>query len=328
MTVDDSLFTLAGLSGSALVSVHAMSTESRNSLWRVTLDGPVPRAVLKAYNPATDPHAANRFRREEKVLSLLAAAQAPVAPRVLAGLIAPHATSLLLMEDAGSVTLADTLLESGPGVWPDAIAFVKRLHGEMLTLRHQLFRTALAISLDRISTQVLATRFRIAGQRLLGSDTPIGVRREYRALTAPMRTARRAMIHNSLSPLNIVIGENGWRAVDWETLTCASPVWDWAELLRSPFCPLPYAESLDIAVEATGVEPGLFHRAVLSRCLDSLATVTLRRRRCQDENNPGRAMEYARRSACYCADIREAMGQLKVPSDLSRWLEALTGDTP
>lgn len=328
MMVDDSLRALAGMAGSAVVSVQPMSTESRNSLWRVTLDGPVSRAILKAYDPATDPHAANRFRREEKVLTLLATAQEPVAPRVLAGMIAPSAPSLLLMEDAGNMTLADALMEMGPGVWTEAVAFAKRLHGEMARIRHPLFRTAMAISLDRISTPVLVTRFRIAAQRLVNRETPYGIRREYRDLMTPMRTAHKAMIHNSLSPLNIVLGDSGWRAVDWETLTLASPVWDWAELLRSPFCPLSYAESLDIAVEATGDEAGLFHRAVLSRCLDSLATVTLRGRRCHDENNPERAMEYARRSACYRADIREAMGQLEVSSDLGRWLEALTGDTP
>lgn len=329
MKPEDSIRAMAALADYDLLHAEPLFSESRNTLWRATLDAPIPNVVLKAYDPSADPHAANRCRREEKVLTLLAAANPRVAPRVVASFVSPSSHSLLLMEDAGTRSLADRLMSSDAGSpaaqWGDAVAFVRVLHAELERQKHPLYRTAMAISLDRISMAVLTKRFRIAGLRIVGQTPPPGVRREYDRLMRPLRASPKAVIHNSLSPLNIVIGPDGWRAVDWETLTYASPLWDWAELLRAPYAPLPLDECQEIAVRETGAEAGLFQRAALSRCLDSLATVTLRRRRYEEEGRGDRAIEYARRAACYVDDIQEMMNRLEPPSVLARWLNILTG---
>ena len=327
MSIADDLRSLAALAGRTVLDAQPLRTESRNALWRVTLDGQ-ERAVLKVYDPANDPHAANRFRREEKVLTLLGAVRPAVAPKLIAGFISPLAPPMLLMEDAGDRSLAEPLCQSpfneSAAIWAKSIDFLYRLHSEMERLRQPLYRTAMAISLDRITGQALVSRFRIAGQRLVGKEPPAGVLREFRALMAPVLGAPKAMIHNSMSPLNIVPGPSGWRAVDWETIAYASPLWDWADLLRSPYNPLPFGDCEAIAVRITGSGAGIFHRAVLSRCLDGLATVTMRFRRFSEEGHAERATEYVRRAACYAGDVRYTADRLGVSGALANWLEILT----
>jgi hypothetical protein len=316
------------MAGRTVLDVRPLTTESRNTLWRVTLDAG-ERAVLKVYDPASDPHAANRFRREEKVLTLLGSTRPPVAPRVIAGFIGASTPPMLLMEDVGERSLADDLGSASPAAaaarWAESIDFLYRLHSEMERRRQPLYRTTMAISLDRITGPVLVSRFRIAGERLAGMEAPAGALREYRALMTPALAAPKAMIHNSMSPLNIVPGPGGWRAVDWETIAVASPLWDWVDLLRAPYNPLPFDDCEAIAMRATRSAAGLFHRAVLSRCLDGLATVMLRLRHFRDEGREERATEYARRAACYAGDVRCAAVRLGVSGALADWLEKLTG---
>ena len=328
MSIADDLRSLAALAGRTVLDAQPLRTESRNALWRVTLDGQ-ERAVLKVYDPANDPHAANRFRREEKVLTLLGAVRPAVAPCVIAGFISLLAPPMLLMEDAGDRSLAEALCQSPAGeakaMWAESIDFLSRLHSEMERLRQPLYRTTMAISLDLITGPALVSRFRIAGQRLAGKEAPSDVIREFRALVAPVLAAPKAIIHNSMSPLNIVPGPDGWRAVDWETIACASPLWDWVDLLRSPYKPLPFDVCEDIAVRATGCAADLYLRAVLSRCLDGLATVTVRFRRFREEGHAERATEYARRVACYAGDVRYSADRLGVSGALTSWLEILTG---
>lgn len=327
MTSLDRAKALAGLAGRTLLNAEPLCTESRNSLWRVTLDGPISHAILKQYDPASDVHAANRFRREEKVLTLLTGAEPNVAPRPLGGFIGPSGPALLLMEDAGSCSLSDDLLSArgAEALWREAAEFVSTLHATMAERRQPLYRTAMAIALDRIDARVLKSRFRIACRRLTGADATPSVLSEYGRLMAPLLAAPRQMIHNSMSPLNIVRGPDGWRAVDWETLTLGSPLWDWAEFLRAPYQPLTFAACESIAARATGENVSLFQRAVLGRSLDSLATVTLRRRAYEEQGNSARALEYERRSACYIHDILECVVRLAPPERLVQCLSALLG---
>lgn len=327
MTTEERLEALAGMAGHVVVSAEALSTESRNALWRVRLDGGTAGAILKQYDPATDPHAANRFRREEKVLTLLSGCTPPVAPAPLGGFIGPSGPAMLLMEDAGPRSLADELLaaDNAPSLWREAVGFVGLLHAAMAKRRQPLYRTAMSIDLDRINLGVLKRRFQIAGRRLDGSEPSRSVVAEFGAVIAPLISAPKAMIHNSLSPLNIIRGPKGWRAIDWETLTLASPLWDWAEFLRAPYSPLSFEECEAIAVTATDQPASLFHRAVLSRSLDSLATVALRRRTFEEHGNRERTLEYARRCQCYRDGILECIRRLAPPAALSQWLCARIG---
>lgn len=311
--------------------VQPLATESRNALARVTVEcgAETRRAILKTYEPAGDPHWANRYRREEKTLTLLAGTAPPVAPRPLAGFLPAAGPAALLMEDAGERSLADALLADGPsGLWAEAARFLARLHAAMDGMRLPLRRTAAAISLDRINGPVLMQRMRIAGTRILGAPPESGVQREMRAVLAPLLVAPKAAIHNSMSPLNVVLGADGWRAIDWETLSVASVAWDWAELLRAPYHPPPFAESEALMMEAAGAGPqitrDLFRRAALSRHLDSMATVTQRRRRFEAQGQRERAAEYARRAGFYAEDIAHLSARLDVPARLAGWLCAVS----
>jgi hypothetical protein len=316
---------LAGLAGREVAAVAPVASESRNGLARVLLsDG--ERAVLKFYDPGVDPHAANRFRREEKVLTLMGGEAPPVTPRPLAGFIAPVGPCMLLMQDAGNLSLADRLMAGdGSGAWEEAIAFVTRLHAAMQRLQGPLRATAAAIDLDRITAGTLAKRFEIAANRILGRKPSAEAASAYAETVAPLLDAPGAMIHNSLSPLNLVVGDDGLRAIDWETLAWASPLWDWAELLRSPYRPLPLERCEALAAELAAGSPGeMFLIAVLARHLDSLGTVVLRRRLYDAEGRRDRATEYARRAHFYAEDIECVMERLAMPPDAAADIREMT----
>lgn len=320
---------LGALLGATVSHVRPLATESRNSIARVTLeDGDGRRtAILKTYDAKGDPHWANRCRREEKTLTLLAGMDPPVAPRPIAAFLPARGPAALLMEDAGERSLADALTAGGEALWPEAARFLSRLHAATEEARLPLKRTAMSISLDRINGPVLLRRMRIAGERILGRPPEYSAQRAMRVLVAPLLAAPKAIVHNSLSPLNIVLGPDGWRAIDWETLTVASPVWDWAELLRGPFTPLPLDASERLMVEATGADPeagrDLFRRAALSRHLDSLATVVQRCRRYEAESRCDRAAEYRRRAQFYAGDLKDLAARLDPPPQLAAWLRAV-----
>ncbi|HEY3269081.1 MAG TPA: phosphotransferase [Armatimonadota bacterium] len=325
MTMEARAHHLAALAGLAVQEVCPLSTESRNAIARVRLsDG--RSAVLKTYDAQGDPHWANRFRREEKVLALLATAKPAVAPKGIAGYVGETGPAALLMEDVGSNCLADELLRAGSTrLWNEAADYLCSLHEEMRRQRTPLHRTAMAISLDRINGPVSVNRFRIAAKRITGAEPDAALARAFRAAIAPLLTAPKAMIHNSMSPLNVVLGPNGWRAIDWETLTWATPVWDWAELLRSPYNPLPFAAAEAITADAMKDRKaeGLYRLAVLSRHMDSLATVVLRRRRYEAEGRADRAAEYARRAIFYVGDLHDVLARLRLPEQLEDGIAAV-----
>lgn len=317
MTLLHTAKALAALLGRSVENARPLGAESRNAVARVTLDGG-ERAILKFYDPATDPHAANRFRREEKILALLKDAAPPVAPRALGGFLPASGPAMLLMEDAGEASLADALLD-GRARWDEAVEFLTRLHAEMARRHGPLLATAMAVELDRVSAHTLARRFEIATRRVLGREPAPEATGALVEFLSPVLDAPGAMIHNSMSPLNIVVGPDGLRAIDWETLTLASPLWDWAELLRAPYRPmaLDAAEQTVAAALRDNGAIGLYRRAVLSRHMDSLGTVVLRRRLYEDEGRPERAAEYARRAAFYAEDMENILERAQPPAPLT-----------
>lgn len=323
MTLLETAQTLARLLGREALEARPLGAESRNAVARVTLDGG-ERAILKFYDPATDPHAANRFRREEKVLTLLKAAAPPVAPRALGGFLPAQGPAMLLMQDAGAASLADALASGGAN-WDAAAAFLDRLHAEMDRRDGPLRATAMAVDLDRLTASTLARRFAIAVRRILDRDPDpdaVGALDDY---LAPLLAAPAAMIHNSMSPLNIVTGPDGPRAIDWETLSHGSRLWDWAEMLRAPYRPRAMDESEAAVAERFPAHDtiDMYRRAVLSRHMDSLATVALRRRMYERDGRPERAAEYARRAAFYAGDLETILHRAAPPAPLGEAVRAV-----
>lgn len=328
MNLADMAHRMAVLWDASVISFQPLDAGSRNTLARVLLATAAgeARAVLKVYDPDQDPHWANRCRREEKTLTLLADADPPIAPRPLAGWIAARGPAALMMEDAGSDALADTLRREGsPEGWRDAADFLARLHARLAERAIPLRRTALAIELDRINGPALLARMRTASIRVLGVPPETAALRDMRVLMAPVLSARRAVVHNSLSPLNVVVGEAGFRAVDWETLAVASPVWDWAELLRAPYHPLPFEESERLFVEASGLvgQESLFRRAVFSRHVDSLGVVVRRQAFSRNRGSTAEVAEYARRARFYADDLDRLVEMLPVSRRLLGWWWAM-----
>jgi hypothetical protein len=321
MTTTEHAVFLAGLCGKAVAGIVALGSESRNRVERVSfVDGTT--AILKWYEPAVDRFWDHRFRREEKVLSLLAGVEPRVAPAPLAGFIASGGPAALLMEDAGRTSLADAL-STGAVSWAGAAEFACRLRAAMDAVAQPLRRTAMSIVLDRLTAGSLISRLNVASRRMTGRGVPVAVEREYTGFVRPLLAAPRGPVHNSLSPLNVVAGDAGLRAIDWETVAWASPAWDWAELLRAPYAALPLDEAVATA-GARGIEAEVFCRAALCRHLDSLATVRLRRDAFVADGRADRSAEYARRAAFYAADIRALAQRLGAPAALQKWLMEVT----
>lgn len=321
MTAAEHAAFLSGLVGRTVASAVTLGAESRNRVDRVTFDDG-STGILKWYEPSVDRFWDHRFRREEKVLTLLASVEPQVAPKPLSGFIAAGGPAALLMEDAGETSLAGALT-AGRMSWDEVAEFACRLHAAMDQVAQPLRRTAMSITLDRLTMGSLFSRLGVASRRMTGEEVPTAVEREYRAFVRPLLAAPKGPVHNSLSPLNVVAGRSGLRAIDWETVTWASPAWDWAELLRAPYAPLPLEEAV-AAAGARGIDADLFRRAALCRHLDSLATVRLRRDAFEAAGAPDRSAEYARRAAFYAADVRALAQCLGTPKTLRDWLMEVT----
>ncbi|GEM_PF-6011073 len=315
--------TFAALIGRQVENARILPTDSRNTLIRLTLDGG-EKAFLKFFDAPNDPHGPNRFRREEKVLTLLANVRPPVAPRPLGGWVCAEGTAGLLMEDAGTENLADRLMkaENPVELWEQTAKFVDALYDGMRLWELPLQRTALSISLDKVNAATLMIRFRTAVRRVTGGEVESRVLSAFRQFVRPALAGGREVIHNSLSPLNIVPDDSGWRAIDWETVTWANPAWDWAELLRAPYRPLPLTQAVEIA--ARRVDGDAFLCASLCRCLDALGTVTLRRQSQIDKGNEEGANEYLRRALFYAEDILRICELIPPAPALTRELERIT----
>jgi aminoglycoside phosphotransferase (APT) family kinase protein len=263
--------------------VRQIPTVSRNVLLRLKLEGGTYDSVIaKHVSHSTDPFFAHHLRREERVLDLLQTFARGIAPRCLGILLDQTKAGWLCMTDGGERSLADVLRSSPAsaheGLLASALGRVRDLHEAFAAHRVPFYRTCYAVNLDRLTRETLGNRFRVAWRRIAqltgGRDEPPPSLIEHWVATmAPLLSEQRRLLHNSLSPLSVVLDELGTMTiVDFETVTLGAVEFDYAELLLQPFGPIDLATTLRL-LESQGERlTETFVRRVqlasLCRCFD------------------------------------------------------------
>ncbi len=287
LPVDALLTTIGEAPGTRVESVAPVTVQSRNTVLRLTLEGARHASVVvKIVTAATDPFWSHHVRREHRVLEMLARWSPGLAPEPL-GAIFGASWGVLISSDAGSTSLAAMLSSQARGsggqdkreqLLRGALQGVAVFHQIARTYHTPFFRTCFAVDLDRLSSTVLTKRVRVAHQRVAAAAPVSGVRptltgpslRAYLQLVLrPLLTARRQMIHNSLSPLSVVYGDS-YVIVDWETMTSGVPEFDVAEFLRFPAGQLSWEATDRLAADVFGdqIDTHILRLAALSRAID------------------------------------------------------------
>lgn len=319
--------------GAEIVGAERVGTASRNRLVRIALaQGSEPRTlIVKSTSKHSDVHFAHHLRREERLLDLLARFAPGLAPRCVGLILDPAERGWLILEDVGGESLADRLAGREPSAGVTeleaALARVRDLHHALREQRAPFYRTCFAIDLDRFTAQSLTSRFIVAWRRLAGiagsmPDPPPAARRAWSAQMAPLLAAPRQMIHNSLSPLNVVVDPRaGPRIVDLETMTLGPACIDVAELLRQPFGPIDWETTARLASVADADLRAL-RLAALARSLDYAGSNARQIR--QDDTGQGPVHAgLRRRLRWYCDEARELLEGLACLRPLGDLLAAV-----
>ena len=138
----------------------------------------------------------------------------------------------------------------------------------------------------------------------------------YRAVVIrPLLRGQRQMIHNSLSPLNVVLGDRP-RFIDWETMADAAPEFDVAELLRYPAVGLTWRETdaLVGGLFGAAIDGERLRLAALSRAIDYAGANAQQWRRSQQQGDDAFAGLAYRRLRWYLAEAAVLTNQLRLES--------------
>jgi len=291
---------------------------------------------------ANDPFWDHHVRREHRVLELLDRFWPGGAPDPFAAAFG-SGWGFLITEDVGGASLAEALEmtgsstheHGGAAITPSAVATplshsldrLADLHASLRGNRVPFYRTCYSVDLDRISETSLLSRLRVARSRLMGLPAadelaaPGPYRAAERAYVAgviqPLLRGPRQMIHNSLSPLNVVLGPAP-RFVDWETMTLAAPELDIAELLRYPGVRLSWGQTDACVRSAFGgrIDPGRLRAAALARAADYAAANAKARDAAIEAGDRGLEAECRSRRDWYLAELRGVAEELMLGSAL------------
>ncbi len=333
-----------------------VDSESRNPIYRLTLsDGGSLGAgsvIAKTYLIERDRFFDHRFRREEKLLSLLNRWYAQSVPGVYGGLLVEGRHAVLLLEDLGNVSLEKRLLSAGPeaktALLKQAIDCLVGLQRATSSEEHfvAFYRTCYSIDLDRLTVATYLERLAIALRRILwakpfidraaepteAGDVPPpldalldsrkgrNLRRIYASEVARvLAQPPRRIVHNSFSPLNVMLHQGRLKIIDFETMAMGPCQIDLAELLKYPACDLApevLDELIDYYLARSGWDGGpesrdrfmkVFDCANLSRGLDYAGTVSWRYLNQLKAGNVEKAQEYLRRRRWYLDDLRRVV---------------------
>lgn len=233
-----------------VASFSRISKPSRNSLYRITLETPVPNLplhlVAKCFQESKVTFFSACYRRERGVVEILQQANAPV-PRLLGGHLGSH-QGVLFMEDVGTVDLASALLALPKNDIPGQIALLKRGIDTLVTLRMQALpiQQRLEREIAKIVKEVLTPEYysnttTIALNRILALDHRqlSAVDRErlelaLRPLLAHLLDEPKTFIHFEYTPGNLHLLDNRVIAMDFEQSTMGPAAFDLATLLYNP----------------------------------------------------------------------------------------------
>ncbi|MCY3919440.1 MAG: aminoglycoside phosphotransferase family protein [Chloroflexi bacterium] len=323
-------------------SWHAIAADARHEIWR--LRAGAASLIVKVYRPGADRYFHHRWRREERALDLLSRQAPGLVPRPHGALVAPNAFAAVAMEDLGAESLAERLETADAaeraGLLERAVETAAAFHD--VASRHQGMLRALAYQsdLDRITRDTLRRRLAIAASRLGNPSTAPEPDAAPRALAPdlpwrdleagivrPLVRARRRVVHNGFSPLNLMPRPDGRLAViDWETLAVASPALDAADLLTFPSLALS-ADAVEEQATRLADNPGddgsmaVFWAAAAERSLTYAATAAVRQGRRQAALATDRASTYAARRRWYLRVLDDAIERLDLGAGARRRIQ-------
>ena len=320
-------------------SWHAVAADARHEIWR--LRAGAASLIVKVYRPAVDRYYHHRWRREERALDLLSRQAPGLVPRPHGALVSPDAFAAVAMEDLGAESLAERLETADAAERADLLARAIETLAAFrdVASRHQGMLRALAYQsdLDRITRDTLRRRLAIAAARLgdpstapepdaapgaLAPDLPW--RDLETGIVRPLVRARRRVVHNGFSPLNLMRRPNGRLAViDWETLAVAAPALDAADLLTFPGFQLAADAMADAATKLAGESDAdesitVFWAAAAERSLTYAATASVRQARRQAASANDRASTYAARRRWYLRVFDAAVERLDLDAGARR----------
>lgn len=320
-------------------SWHSVAADARHEIWR--LRAGAASLIVKVYRPRADRYYHHRWRREERALDLLSRQAPGLVPRPHGALLAPDAFAAVAMEDLGAESLAERLETADAA---ERAGLLERAVEALAAFRdvasgHQGMLRALAYQsdLDRITRDTLRRRLAIAVARLGNSSTAPEPDAAPRSLAPdlPWRDleagivgrlvrARRRVVHNGFSPLNLMPRPDGRLAViDWETLAVASPALDAADLLTFPGFALSADAVEDQATRLAGESDAngsihVFWTAAAERSLTYAATAAVRQGRRRAASADDRASTYAARNRWYLRVFCEAVERLDLDAGARR----------
>ena len=342
-----------------------IDSESRNPIYRVTLSDSgsfgSPSIIAKTYLKERDPFFDHRFRREEKILSLLNRWYAQAVPTIYGGCLAEGHYAVLLLEDLGDMSFDKRLHLVKP---EEKVALLKQAIDCLVDFQEvtsakghfiAFYRTCYSIDLDRLTITTYLERLAIALRRILSAkpliDRPAeavrapdtlptldtlmnhhrwrGLRRIYASEVAKVLTQPpKFIVHNSFSPLNLILHQGRVKIIDFETMALGPPQIDLAELLKYPACDLTpdvVEELIDyyLARSKLGSDFGsrdkftrVFDCANLSRGLDYTGTVSWRYLTSIKAGDFERAQEYLSKRQWYLDDLRRVLAKFDRLEDM------------
>jgi aminoglycoside phosphotransferase (APT) family kinase protein len=195
-----------------------------------------------------------------------------------------HAPRILGWLEVPSAGLAGLVFERFEGgafarrdrerVLPQLARAVRKLHRDSAVLRRMPEPEQ-----SGVVSQIIASAVRDALRAtppFVGRNTLAWLRREERSIQRELRelASPLAPIHGDLWAGNVLVGERGWRLIDWDDLRAGDPAEDWASLV------LMAGGGFDTGLERLGckLDAGtrerarVFHRAqVFSQAVDAIA---------------------------------------------------------
>lgn len=247
--------------------------------------------VLKTYRKAIDEHFAHRFRREERVLTLLSGSAPGLSPAVRAGVIG-NDQAFLVMDDLGpeAVSLHRLLGDSQDQAGPleGAVAALARWHA-FTRERHDLLAAfCQSIVLDRNDRETLARRHRLALGRIGSEMTTPRARSFADTVIDPLLEGPRRVIHNSANALNFVVRADGSVAlIDFETISLGPLEFDLAELAVHPVLHGRGGLAGTAALYPGELDPAALARAGLLRAIDACGALARQARNAPDPESAG-----------------------------------------
>ena len=272
--------------------------------------------ALKTYSRSADRHFAHRFRREEKILTHLAAAEPGLAPAPAGGVIVAD-NACLLMEDLGAASVdLHNLLDAGSAVRESvvrALAVLGRWHQFTARFHDLLSAYCQSIVLDRNDRATLAKRHRVAMERTGTALAPAAANTLAERVIDPLLQRPFRVIHNSANALNFVARPDGSLAlIDFETISLGPLEFDLAELAVHPQVFGRFGLGGLAALYPGGgheIDVAALARAGLLRAIDISGALA---GQAVGEADPGSASALERRSRHYRAVARQIAADLGI----------------